>query len=94
MGQTIKKIKKWFWRKKNPDRSIPTSDSAWKEKWKDIAIRTVKTFAEVALGVIATALANPPDAWKPIMTTAVSSGACAAINYIIKVLESGDSNVP
>ena len=97
MGQTIKKIKRWFWRKKQTTKGVPIAGeeyNASKEKWKDIAIRTVKTFVEVALGVIATALANPPDAWKPVMTMAVSSGACAAINYFIKALESGDANAP
>ena len=87
MGQKIKK--RWFWRKKNTTRGIPTETES---KWKDIAVRTAKTFLQVALGVIVAALANPPDAWKPVIITAVTSGSCAAMNYIIKMLESGESN--
>ena len=97
MGQTIKKIKRWFWRKKQTTKGVPIAGeeyNASKEKWKDIAIRTAKTFLQVALGVIVTAIANPPDAWKPVLITAVTSGTCAAMNYIIKVLESGDDNAP
>ena len=91
MGQKIKKI--WFWRKKKDgNRSIPQEGANMnKEKWKDIAIRTAKTFAQVALGVIVTAIADPPDAWKPVLITAVTSGTCAAMNYIIRVLET-DTN--
>lgn len=91
MGQKIKKI--WFWRKKKDGgRSIPQKGASMnKDKWKDIAIRTAKTFAQVALGVIVAAIADPPDAWKPVIITAVSSGACAAMNYIIRVLET-DTN--
>lgn len=87
MGQLIKKIK--FWRKKKDGgRSIPQEGADMnKNKWKDIAIRTAKTFVQVALGVIVAAIASPPDAWKPVIITAVSSGACAAMNYIIKQLE-------
>ena len=87
MGQKIKK--RWFWRKKNTTRGIPTETES---KWKDIVVRTAKTFLQVALGVIVAALANPPDAWKPVIITAVTSGSCAAMNYIIKMLESGESN--
>ena len=91
MGQKIKKI--WFWRKKKDgNRSIPQEGKVMnKDKWKDIAIRTAKTFAQVALGVIVTAVADPPDAWKPVLITAVTSGACAAMNYIIRLLET-DTN--
>lgn len=91
MGQKIKKI--WFWRKKKGgSRSIPQEGANMdKEKLKDIAIRTAKTFAQVALGVIVTAVADPPDAWKPVLITAVTSGACAAMNYIIRLLET-DTN--
>lgn len=91
MGQKIKKI--WFWRKKKDGgRSIPQEGEVMnKDKWKDIAIRTAKTFAQVALGVIVTAVADPPDAWKPVLITAVTSGACAAMNYIIRLLET-DTN--
>ena len=91
MGQKIKK--RWFWRKKTTStstRSAPVAgdeSNAVRDKWKDIAIRTAKTFLQVALGVIVTAIANPPDAWKPVLVTAVTSGTCAAMNYIIKVLE-------
>ena len=85
MGQKI--IKRWFWRKKGTKRSVTPFDSEYANKWRDIAIRTVKTFVQVALGVVATAIANPPDAWKPAMTTAVASGVCAAMNYFIKQLE-------
>ena len=95
MGQIIKKIK--FWRKKKQTKSVPIVGEEYnanREKWKDIAIRTGKTFLQVALGVIVTAIANPPDAWKPVLITAVTSGTCAAMNYIIKVLESGDDNAP
>ena len=87
MGQKIKK--RWFWRKKNTTRGIPAETES---KWKDIAVRTAKTFLQVALGVIVAALANPPDAWKPVIIAAVTSGSCAAMNYIIKMLESGESN--
>lgn len=91
MGQKIKKI--WFWRKKKDGgRSIPQEGVGMnKDKWKDIAIRTAKTFAQVALGVIVAAISDPPDAWKPVIITAVSSGACAAMNYIIRLLET-DTN--
>lgn len=88
MGQKIKK--RWFWRKKTTTRTVPVAgdeSNAVRDKWKDIAIRTAKTFLQVALGVIVTAIANPPDAWKPVLITAVTSGTCAAMNYIIKVLE-------
>ena len=97
MGQIIKKIKRKFWRKKNTTRTVPIAgeeSNTNREKWRDIAIRTAKTFLQVALGVIVTAIANPPDAWKPVLITAVTSGTCAAMNYIIKALESGDSNDP
>ena len=97
MGQTIKKIKKWFWRKKKDGgRSVPIAGdeyNASKEKWKDIAIRTAKTFVQVALSVIVTAIADPPDAWKPVMITALTSGTCAAMNYIIRVLETDTNGV-
>lgn len=90
MGQKIKKI--WFWRKKKQTREIPQEGANMnREKWKDIAVRTVKTFAQVALSVIVTAIADPPDAWKPVMITALTSGTCAAMNYIIRVLET-DTN--
>ena len=89
MGQIIKKIKYWR-KKKQPSRSVPIAgeeSNANREKWKDIAVRTAKTFVQVALGVIVTAIANPPEAWKPVLIAAVTSGTCAAMNYIIKVLE-------
>ena len=88
MGQKIKK--RWSWRKKTTTRTVPVAgdeSNAVRDKWRDIAIRTAKTFLQVALGVIVTAIANPPDAWKPVLITAVTSGTCAAMNYIIKVLE-------
>lgn len=88
MGQTIQKIKRRFWRKKKQTRGIPQEGANMnKEKWKDIAVRTVKTFTQVALSVIVTAIADPPDAWKPVFITAISSGICASMNYIIKQLE-------
>lgn len=93
MGQKIKKI--WFWRKKKDGgRSIQQEGAGMnKDKWKDIAIRTAKTFAQVALSVIVTAIADPPDAWKPVMITALTSGTCAAMNYIIRVLETDTNGV-
>lgn len=80
MGQTIKKIKRWFWRKKTSgSRSIPQQPES---VWIDIAKRTAKTFVQVALGVFAASFA--PTKWKAAVTTAVSAGACAAMNYAIK----------
>ena len=91
MGQKIKKI--WFWRKKKDGgRSIPQEGAGMnKDKWKDIAFRTAKTFVQVALSVIVTAIADPPDAWKPVFITAITSGTCAAMNYIIRLFET-DTN--
>lgn len=78
MGQKI--TIRWFWRKKkNGTKGIqPESESIWI----DIAKRTAKTFLQVALGVLAASFA--PDKWKAAVTTAVSAGVCAAMNYFIK----------
>ena len=76
MGQKIKK--RWFWRKKTT-RGLPTEQESI---WIDIAKRTAKTFLQVALGVLAASFA--PDKWKAAVTTAVSAGVCAAMNYFIK----------
>ena len=93
MGQKIGKKK--FWRKKKGTsteitRGFVAEENETLDKLKDIAIRTAKTFAQVALGVIVTSIANPSESIKPVLTTAVASGACAAMNFIIKCLESGD----
>ena len=76
MGQIIKK--RWFWRKKTTRGLSPEQESIWI----DIAKRTAKTFLQVALGVLAASFA--PDKWKAAVTTAVSAGVCAAMNYFIK----------
>ena len=94
MGQTIKKIKKWFWRKKKGGgRSIPQQPES---VWVDIAKRTAKTFVQVTLGVIGTLLINPPDKWKPALTAALSTGACTAMNYLINRIRElvGDPDAP
>lgn len=89
MGQKIKK--RWFWRKKSTTRGIaPEQESIWI----DIAKRTAKTFLQVALGVLAASFA--PDKWKAAVTTAVSAGVCAAMNYFIKRVQDlvGDPDAP
>ena len=80
MGQKI--TIRWFWRKKkNGTKGIqPEPESIWI----DIAKRTGKTFVQVTLGVVGTLLINPPDKWKPALIAAISTGACAAMNYFIK----------
>lgn len=92
MGQIIKKIKKRFWRKK-PTRGMPTEPESI---WLDIMKRTAKTFVQVTLGVICTLLINPPDKWKPALIAAISTGACTAMNYAIRRIQSliGDPEQP
>lgn len=90
MGQTIKK--RWYWRKKTT-RGLPGEPESI---WVDIAKRTAKTFVQVTLGIIATLLINPPEKWKPALIMAISSGACAAMNFFIKRVQElvGDPNAP
>ena len=90
MGQKVKI--RWFWRKKKDGtRSMPTEQESI---WIDIAKRTAKTFLQVALGVLAASFA--PDKWKAAVTTAVSAGVCAAMNYFIKRVQDlvGDPDAP
>lgn len=80
MGQKITiKIRK-FWQKKPTKGMLTKPESIWI----DIAKRTGKTFVQVTLGVVGTLLINPPDKWKPALIAAISTGACAAMNYFIK----------
>ena len=90
MGQKI--IKRWFWRKKKTRGIQPEQESIWL----DIAKRTGKTFVQVTLGVIGTLLINPPDKWKPALTTAITAGVCAAMNYAIRRVQAllGDPEQP
>ncbi len=90
MKQNIKK--RWFWRKKTT-RGMPGEPESI---WIDIAKRTAKTFAQVALGTITTLLVNPPDKWKPALIMAFSSAACTAMNYFIKRVQNliGDPDAP
>lgn len=93
MGQTIKKIKRWFWRKKETTRGL---SHECESIWVDIAKRTAKTFVQVTLGVIGTLLINPPDKWKPALIAALSTGACTAMNYLINRIRElvGDPDAP
>ena len=79
MGQKIS----WrrFWRRKTT-RGLPPEDESI---WVDIAVRTVKTFLKVALGVFAASFV--PGKWKAAVTAAVSAGSCAAINYAAKRMQ-------
>lgn len=81
MGQKIKRRR--YWRKKTTRGIQPEQESIWL----DIAKRTGKTFVQVTLGVIGTLLINPPDKWKPALTTAITAGVCAAMNYAIKRIQ-------
>ena len=90
MGQKI--IKRWYWRKKTTRDMQQDPESIWL----DIAKRTGKTFVQVTLGVIGTLLINPPDKWKPALTTAITAGVCAAMNYAIRRVQAllGDPDQP
>ena len=81
MSQIIEIIKRKYWRKKKKagGRSIQQPESVWV----DIAKRTAKTFVQVSLGVLAAALADVPQQWKLVITGAVTTGACVAMNYAI-----------
>lgn len=56
----------------------------WKENWKDIGIRTLKTFLVAGLSAVATLGLND---WKTWIITFASAGGTAVINFLIKVLK-------
>ena len=89
MGQIIKKIK--FWRKKKPTRGMPTAQES---RWKDIAVRAVKTFIQTflaSLPVDAAMLASGWSVWRAALLSATAAGISAVMNFFIAMLET-DTN--
>lgn len=87
MGQTIKKIKKWFWRKKNDGgRSLQQSGI----DWQDIAKRAAKTFLQAFIASIpvdAAFLAGGWTVWRAALLSAAAAGISAVMNLAIAKLQ-------
>jgi hypothetical protein len=62
-----------------------------KNKFKDILVRTIKTFIQ---GFLASIVVIPQttdfNVWKPILIGAVAGGISAVMNLIINLLKKGD----
>ena len=87
MGQKIKK--RWFWRKKT--RGIPGEDDPY-DKWKDIAIRAVKTAIQAflaALPITVSTLEGGKAVWRSALIGAIAAGISAGMNVIIAALSEG-----
>jgi hypothetical protein len=87
MGQTIKKIKKWFWRKKKGGgRSIPQPGI----DWQDIAKRAAKTFLQAFVASIPVDAALLTGGWNVLRATllsAAAAGLSAVMNLAIAKLQ-------
>lgn len=97
MGQTIKKIKRWFWRKKQTTKGVPMIANEDREKWRDIAIRAGKTFLQAFLANLLADASGLTGGWNVIraaLISAAAAGISAVMNFILKQLESGDDDAP
>ena len=93
MGQTIKKIKKWFWRKKKDGgRSIPQPGI----DWQDIAKRAAKTFLQAFIASIpvdAAFLAGGWTVWRAALLSAAAAGISAVMNLALEWLKKPEYEV-
>lgn len=93
MSQTIKIIKKWFWRKKKDGgRSIPQAGI----DWRDIAKRAAKTFLQAFIASIpvdAAFLAGGWTVWRSALLSAAAAGISAVMNLILAWLQKPESGV-
>lgn len=93
MGQKIKIIKGW--RKKSGTRGIPSSQIGIvvDSKWRDIAIRAAKTFAQAFLASLVVDISRIGGGWNVIRTALISAAAAgisAVMNLAIAALRKGD----
>ena len=97
MGQKIT-IRKG-WRKKNSGtRGIPASQIGIvaDSKWKDIAIRAAKTFAQAFLASLVVDISRIGGGWNVIRTALISAAAAgisAVMNLILTWLQKPESGV-
>lgn len=94
MGQTIKKIKRWFWRKKTSgSRAVPQTSRI---DWKDIGRRAAKTFLQAffaSIPVDAALLAGGWTVWRSTLLSAAAAGISAAMNLVLAWLNQPESEV-
>lgn len=87
MGQTITRIKRWFWRKKQPEaRGIQPG----KIDWRDIARRAAKTFLQAfvaSIPVDAAMLTGGWNVWRATLLSAAAAGLSAVMNLAITKIQ-------